>query len=82
MVVLLLQHRLESGDVLGQVFARVAQQFLVQAVGLGGLRAEEALGILGDFAETRPLLDPAQPLAKRLGPGMSVIATVDTDSGR
>ncbi|UKK84166.1 HlyD family secretion protein [Sphingopyxis sp. BSN-002] len=27
-------------------------------------------------------IDPGQALAKRLGPGMSVIATVDTDSGR
>lgn len=27
-------------------------------------------------------IDPAQKLAARLGPGMSVIATVDTDSGR
>lgn len=27
-------------------------------------------------------IDPGQALAKKLGPGMSVIATVDTDSGR
>jgi multidrug resistance efflux pump len=30
----------------------------------------------------RVRIDPGQPLAKRLGPGMSVIATVDTEGGR